>query len=169
MTMTDVVADTVVAIDLPLPLDVTSSLMRAIGDMYPGAQVRSDGDRHKLTIMIPDSDRRRDDVDGEPTTTPAPTPADVDAFLASIDDGTFGVSGTEWLARVLVHLASGALDRPDADNYVELTLADSDLAYAVALCRSTSQTPHALRMAAEERAERLAQRLRELGEDPDGI
>lgn len=166
--------DTLVSIDLPLPLDITGSLLAAVGSMYPNAQIVTDGDPAKLTLAIADADRAGLDGDGMPAQIPRPTPADTEALLTSLRDGSIGVSPPEWFAKMMLSICAEIVEASSAENYVEMTLhgkgPDGEpRTWAVVVARSHDQTPHQLRIAADQRAERYAERLRELGQDPAAI
>lgn len=170
---------TSITIELPLPLDVSGQLLRAIGSIYPHAQIQTNPARtHTLVVEIPDSDRFADidgDLDAETTGDPAFVPAapitpDAEMLLTSVRDGSFGMSAPEFLMSVLAGLVSDVLDDPAALNYVEIpALRPDGTCVTVTACRSEAQTPHQLRLAAETRADRCAAALRALGVDPDQV
>lgn len=97
-----------------------------------------------------------------------PGSPDPELFLTQLADGSLGMSTPEWLGKLLVGAFLQVLDGLNAPNYVTFSLiAGDESVYNVILTRPGRPSPHELREAAEARAERLASRLRELGEDPD--
>lgn len=161
--------ETVVKVALPLPLDVASSLMRAVGTVYPSTQI-SQTSGGFLEFHVSDEDRR-DPQEPSAETVYAPSDADLEAVLTDLRDGSLGVSVPEWFTKmVLGGVLEVFAEHPEALNYLEMPLHAPDGAtYVVIACRSREQTPHALRRLAEERADRYAAKLRELGVDPDAL
>lgn len=154
-----------VRIDLPLPLDVAGTLMKVVGAVYPGTRVATNTAGMVLTIplesRIPDGD--------------------VDAYLEGFEPEMLdpeigqtmltrtGISAPEWLANVVGGVAKIAIG--EAPNYIEAPYraADGIETYVLTVARSKGQTPHQLRLAAEERIERLEAKLKEMGVDPDTV
>lgn len=147
----------------PVPLDLAGTLLKAIGTLYPGTRIAPGRDGDALTLLIPDEDR------------PAAEGLDVGPPLEMIRLDPTGLTlGTPpELAATLARMAAETLgENPDAENYLEWTFhvpGDDDCRYVLTFARSTEQTPHELRLAAEktlkaaqEENARLATRVAEL-------
>jgi hypothetical protein len=159
-----------IRIATPLPLDVTSKLLKAIGAVYPSTVLVSDSSLSALVLRIDDADRSNPGQEPAPEDV-VPMAANVDGWLTSLRDGSLGFGAPEWLSKMLVGALEQILEDTSAQNYLELTLdaPGAGRQYAVVVCRSLGQTPHSLRQAAADRTDRLAARLRDLGEDPDAL
>ena len=158
-------SDRRIRIRQPLPLDVAGNLIKAIGTMYPDAQIVLSEHGPDLVIDLGTRTARHSKKriaaemdDGEP----------VDAGFSFTPDGV-KVSTPQEATLALAEWAYIMLTaHEDAFNYVEQTVtlpADGDREakrLLLTACWSKGQTPHALRMAAEERAEKAEARLREL-------
>ena len=164
--MTEQNTDTVeVRVDLPLPLDVAGTLMKVVGAAYPGTRVATN--TAGMVFTIPLESRVPD--------------GDVDAYLEGFEPDLLdpevgqtmlthtGISAPEWLANVVGGIAKIAIG--EAPNYIEAPYrtADGIETYVLTVARSKGQTPHQLRIAAEERIERLEDKLKEMGVDPDTV
>lgn len=161
--------DTIVNVELPLPMDVTGTLMRAVGSAYPNAHIVQDGSGRFLSFAISEEDRAASDGEVEEFEK-ADRDADVDALVTSFKDGTLGMSTEEWFSKMMVGALEDILEDTTAENYLEMTLTTSEgKGYAVVVCRTPDSTPHRLRQAAEKRAELYAETLRQLGVDPDAL
>lgn len=156
---------TQIEVQLPLPLDVATTIMKLISVAYPSAKVRPFGAGH-MVLEIDLEDRVPEgDVDAYFEEF---TPHLLDAGAGESVLTASGITAPEWLARLAGSIMETALDA--APNYIEagFTLnAGPDLTMIVA--RTAEQTPHALRMKAEARTAKLEEKLRDLGVDPESI
>lgn len=144
-----------IRINAPLPLDVASTLIRAVGALYPGATVGTPGDGEALVLEIPDSDRGIDDaVLAEITALKeSAEAATADFDILHADGSDMRTTAAAWLAQVLIPAARAFLHATGAENYVEqevrLDVEGSGGGYVFSVARSPEQTPHALRLKAE--------------------
>ncbi|MFB7890394.1 hypothetical protein ACFCZ3_20310 [Cellulosimicrobium cellulans] len=148
-----------VVVELPAPLDVVSTLLRVIGQTYPGTVI-APGWSGRTTFVIPDVDRPRP-VD-EVNTTPDDA-ADVtlnrwgkDGMALGLEDAVF---------TFLTEPVLALLDEYGIENYLEQGIVTEDgRRYVVVMCRSSEQTPHALRARAETEARAAEARARDAEE-----
>lgn len=160
---------TLIEVALPLPGDVASTLMKAVGSVWPNTTIKTDGDDRTLTFDITDEDRKNPKVEEALTEPDYQDDEDGRLLLSSVRDGSLGMTVPEWFTKTLVGVMHEIMEDTTAENYLEWTLTSGDRSYAVVLCRTTDATPHSLRKAADERSERYAEKLKELGVDPDTI
>lgn len=153
-----------------IPLEVVSSLLRAVGTMYPGATMgpgrgfggRSDGFSLRLPLA---------EIQAGPAVAPEAVPGADDTVPEQDRVGLIGWDG-ECLSVTTPAEAAQALAQwavlllsayPEAENYVEQqVITPEERHLAIAACWSKSQTPHQLRLAAEQRADRLQAELDQL-------
>lgn len=159
-------AETSVRIALPLPLDLASSIMRALGTMYPNATVANDPT--ELVFHVPDGDRFSE-LDEDAMASLRRTPAAVGATLEAIDAGTFRLSAPEYIGNLLGGLAIRSLDGAQAPNYLVIRLSNGGQTFDIVVCRPGRPGPHELLEAAEARTERYAAALRHAGIDPTDL
>lgn len=162
--MTTEQPDIEIGIRTPLPLDVSSTIIRAIGAVYPGAKIRTDGRRNELTLLIPDAERNRQGRKRDIVKALVePDEHTRDANFEGFDDGSVRFSTPEDASLALGTIAKAMLDADGTTNYLEASVHDEEgNTYVVCAARSSGQTPHALRLAAEARADRAESRLAEL-------
>lgn len=156
-----------------IPFDVTASLVQAVGAMYPGTTMgagqqtfgRVDG----FSLRIPAADRR-----AGPATPPGsvartePDPADPSCGVTGFDGATLSCSTPPQASQQLASWAHTLLADNEAVNYVEQAAYLPDgRRLVVTACWSETQTPHELRVAAEQRAEQAETQLRTLLSQPD--
>lgn len=157
-------------IALPLPLDVASTLMNVISQVYPSAAI--DMSAKNLDILLDKQDRVDPKADGGDPFEGAKRfasafEAEVVALTAT---GDLHLAAPRLLSEVVVPLARAATQAPGVENYLTWEVQDTDGSrYVISAAKSSGQTPHALREAAERKATVYAARLRELGIDPDEI
>lgn len=153
-----------IRIELPLPMDVTATLLNVIGLTYPGAVIKAgSGQRHldsRLVLSIPDKDRHRSAKKAEKyAQVKAHLEADADATITELGPGGLSMGLPEYMSRLLVAMVRAQFDRfPDAPNYLESSVYDpqNHARYVVICARSDEQTPHALREKAETERDALA-------------
>jgi hypothetical protein len=157
---------------LPLPLDVSSTLLKIIGLTYPGTLIADDGHDWKherqLVLHIPHSERHRNAKGRKKYLAEKD---ERDAWVGSLTElgpNSVGVSPHESLVKMWVDLARETMAMfPDAENYLETTAFDkaTNDRYVFYVARSEKQTPHALRLKAEERVAELERRVQELEDE----
>ncbi len=160
--------ETSINIQLPLPLDVSSTLMRIIGAAYPHSMIRARDDTRTLSIVIPDGDRPLSPEDVEPETLRGLVVEhhpDADADVTSLGADGIGVATPEYLANICRTVLEASFSQnPEAKNYLETEVFSptDGKRYVMTFARSAQQTPHALRMIAEEKLTRALDRIAEL-------
>jgi hypothetical protein len=151
-----------VAVQYPVPLELAANLTKAIGIMYPDATIRTD-DPRSGTCMVFDLGGRKGRSSKKALLEDMADETDAD--LLGFGDGVMKVGTPQEATANLAYWAQIMLSvSPEALNYVEQTVTDpeSGRVYCVTACWSKEQTPHELRMAAEERATRAEARVVEL-------
>lgn len=157
--------DTTIEINLPLPIDVVSTLMLLVGSAYPDATLTDQGRYgRKLGFKIPAGSRTKK----LSKTAAAKLKQDGTGFDFDVTEA--GPQGFAWampehiadMCRDVIETAFK--DNPDAANYLEWVVQSSDGTgrYVLTFCRSKTQTPHALRMAAEAKLATAEARIKEL-------
>lgn len=171
-TLTD--SFTAVNINLPLPLDVTSTILTAIGSVYPSSTIEMG---RCLTINIPDHDRHMlaadsdddyddDEVSFEDETVTLLPRADSDPELG------FNFSLPESFALAIVENMAEILDDHNAPNYVEMKVhapAGSSVpegTYTVTVARPDGLSAHDLRLQAQNHVQLLSAQLLAAGITP---
>lgn len=144
--------ETPIRIGLPLPFDVVASLSYAFDAMYPDSKIKTSAHPGEMVILI-DDEHRRPRV-GKKKLRDAKVTAEAgiaDVQVLGWEDDHLALSTPEELSLMLAapcaHLIAAF---EDAVNYVELEVEHDGNRYTVAACRSRGQTPHALRMKAEQ-------------------
>lgn len=164
-------SDRRICIQYPMPLDASANIIAALGAMYPDATICTDDPRsHKAMVIdlgtrTARSNKRRV---GAQMIEP-----EVDAEVSGFSDGTLGVTTPREAVEALAEWARIALTGMDAANYIEqaATLpADGghpERTLLVTACWSRGRTPHALRQAAEKRADAAEAELARLRAEAD--
>lgn len=148
-------SDTHVRIAGPLPLDVAGTLLTAIGTVYPTTRLAAAADGDAMHLLIADTDRPR-----------LPELANVEpAVITGIDPAGIRFSTGPEIGAILAQALDNVIEEHDAENYVEFSYESPRSRYTMVVARSGRQTPHALRVAAEERAEAAESRARALEEE----
>lgn len=148
-----------IAIQLPLPMSVTGTLMNLIGAAWPDAVVADNreglltGGKH-MVLRIPDAAPAA--VSAEAIAAAKVEPGEDDVDLLEL--GPQGISlrrPDELTAMMLQIMRAGFQEHPDAVNYLENKVYDPTTReeYVLIFARSEGQTPHELRMAAEAKLE----------------
>lgn len=164
--------DAYVRFDLPLPLDMAATLMNLLGLAYPGAMIDlRHGDPRRMVIRVPDGERRRPKRVSKRAAEAARAIAndeDEEGLLGEMSEaGNVMIHPPERLAKAMVaSLEASFEDEPLAENYLEWKLHDRSnhaRTWVVIAARSEGQTPHALRMKAEQERDAALALLAELG------
>lgn len=165
--------DATITVALPLPLDVVSTLLRAVAAVYPNSKVAaSDDPAATLNIIVPAGDRdaaaagdRDDDLDG----LAAGTAGEGDAVLEQFDGSGAVTSVPAELGRAFAHVALGMLDAADAPNYLSITMVSSHGNFDVVVHRPGATSVHQLRADAEARYDELASAVAALADADDEL
>lgn len=159
-----------ICIELPLPMDITATLLNVIGLTYPGAVIKAaDGPGHRdngLVLAIPDKDRHRSAKKAQAyAKVKAHLEAEADTTVTALGPGGLSMGLPEYMSRLLVAMARAQFDQfPDAPHYLESSVYDRDnhAQYVVICARSQGQTPHALRKQAEAERDALVEEVARL-------
>lgn len=146
-----------VRIELPLPMDITATLLRVIGLTWPGTlikdgkgQWRSDS---RLVLAIPKSERHKSPKKAEKyEKVKAHLDGWADTVLNDLGPSGAGFGLPEYVADLLIGMCRMQFELyPDAENYTEAEVYDREnhQRYVVICARSDEQTPHELRRQAE--------------------
>lgn len=157
--------DTTIQINLPLPIDVVSTLMLLIGSAYPDATLTEQGRwDNRMGFKIPAGARAKK------ISKAAAAKLKQDSTGQDFDVTEAGPQGFAWampehvadMCREVIETAFK--DNPDAANYLEWVVKSSDGTgrYVLTFCRSKNQTPHALRTSAETKLAAAEARIKEL-------
>jgi hypothetical protein len=150
---------TEIRIGLPLPMDITGTLLNVIGLTWPGAVIKGGDDmptvpRH-MVVGIPDKQRHKSVKAAEKYAKRKEfLDANADADITELDPSGVGFSWPQWLAAQWVAMARQCWEKfPDASNYLQSEILDKDTKqrYVFYVAKSKGQTPHQLRDAAEKR------------------
>ena len=149
-----------IKVALPLSMNLSGALLAAIGAVWPEARIVTDTGEDRYMVIDPNGEPQAPDPERVAEAAEAaaaangPDDEQVNAFLSSLRDGSFGMSAPEWYSKMMLGALREILDESDAPNYVEQTLHDPDTGevYTVTVGRPGGRTPHQLRTAAEERA-----------------
>ncbi len=103
-------------------------------------------------------------------------PDDADLTVTEIGSGGVGFSLPQHIAALCLPVVKASFaDSPDAQNYLEMKVVDQPTGdqYVLIFARSTRQTPHELRLAAEAKHDRLLAELDTIAAthsgDPSGL
>jgi hypothetical protein len=155
-----------VRIELPLPMDLTGTLLQVIGMTWPGTMIkdgkgewRSDS---RLVLAIPNAERHKSPKKAEKyAKVKAHLDGWADTVLNDLGPSGVGFGLPMYVADLLIGMCQAQFEQcPDAENYFESTVYDREnhTRYVVICARSEGQTPHALRRQAEaERDDALAE------------
>lgn len=149
-----------IRIELPLPMDISGTLLNAIGLTWPGAVIaqdtnsRGDWDRH-MVVGIPAAQRHKSVKAAEKYAKRKQyLSADADSDITELGPDGVSFSWPNYLAQSWVAMAMQCWEKfPDAKNYLESTVfnRDTNERYVFYVAKSEGKTPHALRKAAEKR------------------
>jgi hypothetical protein len=145
-----------IKIGTPLRSNILLTLGNLIEAVWPGAQLVTNTDQFtKQVIFRIDPDARADvDEDKAADMFVEPDEFDVDV-LAMGPEGIQTLTPDIIGANFLPVIKAAFEQNPEAENYLEFTLIDQEdrHRYLLTFCRSAQQTPHELRMRAEQELE----------------
>lgn len=164
---------TEIRIELPLPLDITATLISIVGLTWPHAVIKDGGKgrphyENRLVLSIPQQDRHK-------TIKKAAKyvgrkhylNANADSVINSFGPGDASVGLPEYLSSILLSMAKGWVALyPEAENYIETKVYDKEerTTWVLTVARDTERTPHELRKKAEARIAELEAELAQLKE-----
>lgn len=140
---------TAVRIGLPLPLDVSGSLIQVLGAAWPGAQIGS-GTPNEMVVMLPRSLPAAVDDPEELVMTSEPEIEG--ASITEMGPGQFSMGIPADLLLFFVGIAGSWFQAyPEATNYLEQRLIDPETrrGFVVTVQRDEGKSPHDLRELAE--------------------
>ena len=140
----------------PLPASVLLTLGSLLEAAYPGTQLATNDDRHRDQVVFRIDSAARVDVDDETARGLRVEPGTEDLDVLALGPEGVKTLTPELIADSFVPVIKAAFEQnPDAANYLEFTLRDSEHGnrYLLTFCRSAGQTPHELRMLAERKLE----------------
>lgn len=148
-----------IAIQLPLPMSVSATLMNLVGAAWPDAEMVNNkdgiltGGRH-MVLRVPDRPARTPEPDAIAAAIVEPGTDDVD--LLELGPQGISISRPQQMSAMMLQvMIESFAENPDAVNYLENKVRDPDTGneYVLIFARSSGQTPHELRMAAEQRVD----------------
>lgn len=175
--MSDTIEEFVdVRIELPLPVDISVTLLRIIGLTWPGTMIkdgkgewRSDS---RLVVAIPKSERHKSPKKAEKyAKVKAHLDGWADTVLNDLGPSGAGFGLPEHMVELLIGMCRMQFEMyPDAENYTEAEVYDREnhTRYVVICARSEDQTPHALRRQAEAERDELRAEVERLRAALDG-
>lgn len=148
---------TQIRIELPLPIDITGTLINIVGKTWPGTMIKDDGTNwcgeRRLVLEIPDDQRHKSPKTAKKyAEVKQHLSAEADALITKLGPNGAGFGIPEYLADILIGLTKiWFTQEPGAKNYIETTVRDpeSHQRYVFYVAKSEKQTPHALRTKAE--------------------
>ncbi|WP_124712944.1 hypothetical protein [Mycolicibacterium nivoides] len=154
-----------IRIELPLPIDITGTLINVIGLTWPHAVIKDDGNDkgwrsdNRLVLSIPPEDRHKSAKKAEKyAKVKAHLKAETDAMISELDPNAFSLGLPAWLADQFVAIAKvWHAQYPEGTNYLESTLREKDTnqEWVFYVAKAKDRTPHALRQVAENKLEKL--------------
>lgn len=170
---------TEVRIELPLPNDIASTLIKIVGLTYPRTQIARDGDSalrpRQLVLVIDPKDRHKDAKARKKYEKKRAELDAYDGWMTALGPDGVSVGAHEYLVKWWVDLARKTFEEnPEAVNYLESECYDTEThqnyIFWVAKGRKDQNTPHVLRQQADARAEELerdVERLTALAESDE--
>lgn len=148
-----------VDLGLPLPIDVASTIGNLIDAAYPGTVIDTTAGYGVMRLLLPEHRGRAKKVNRRAVAAavvePSELPLEVTGWQPTEGGVQASFSAPEQLVCAMLRLVKSVLDGTDgAVNYVEQEVVDREAPYnryVVIAARSSGQTPHALRQAAEAR------------------
>lgn len=156
--------DVEIRIELPLPLDISATLIQIIGLTYPGAVMKNGQGDHRwrsesrLVIGIPESERHHSPKSAERYRKKRKKlNADADGLLTEMRTSGASFGLPEHLARVLLAMGKSWVNENEGENYVEATIYDKEThkRWVFYIARSEQQTPHEIRQKIEKERDDL--------------
>lgn len=160
------IEDTTIEINLPLPIDVVSTLMLLIGSAYPDSVLTQQGRwDNRMGFKIPAGSRVKK-ISKTAAAKMKQDASEMDGFdVTEANPNGFAWAMPEDVANMCREVIEAAFkDNPDAANYLEWVVRGNETGkrYVMTFCRSKQQTPHDLRMAAEAKLAIAEARIKEL-------
>ncbi|MGX1809741.1 hypothetical protein ACWIGI_28805 [Nocardia sp. NPDC055321] len=152
-----------VDIGLPLPLDVSATLMKTIGTVYPGAMIDTNPHgygREMLRMRIPNDDRYRNEAARvEIRAAKQHLETERDEILTGVREGISVATPKEIKYQVGLLATRMFADNPGAVNYLEMEMQvgdpDTGEQFVLTVQRKAGKSAHQLRVEAEAEVARL--------------
>lgn len=162
-----------IRIELPLPIDITGTLINVIGLTWPNAVIKDGkGDwrcDNRLVLSVPPEDRHKNAKKAKKyAEVKAHLKAETDAQIAELGPDSIDMGLPEYLANLYIAMARTWMDTyPEATNYLESKLYDKERNHhwVFTVAKGSDRTPHSLRKKAEERTAELEATVEVLREE----
>ena len=148
-----------IRIELPLPIDITATLINIIGLTYPGAVIKDDSNdkgwrsENRLVLNIPDKERHKSPKKAEKYAKRRKhLDADTEATINELGPNAVAFGLPTHLASIFIAMARAWFEQtPDAKNYIETKLHDVEgpNTWLFTVPKNPEQSPHELRTKAE--------------------
>lgn len=153
--MTAPAAETTVDIKIatPLPSSVLLTLGALLDAAYPGAELATNDEPYRNQVIFRVDNAQRQTVDDATAADLRVEPGDDDLDIMALGPEGVQTITPEIIGASFLPVIKAAFERnPDAANYLEFTLLDPEgrHRYLLTFCRSAQQTPHELRLKAEQ-------------------
>lgn len=137
----------------PLPSSVLLTLGGLLEAAYPGAQLATNDEPYRNQVIFRIDNARRPVLDPEAAAELRVEPDDGDLDIMALGPEGVQTLTPEIIGSNFLPVIKAAFEQnPAAANYLEFTLNDKEdhQRYLLTFCRSALQTPHELRMLAEQ-------------------
>lgn len=146
----------------PLPSSVLLTLGALLDAAYPGAELATNDEPYRNQVIFRIDNAKRQAVDDGMAAELRLEPSDDDLDIISLGPEGIKTLTPEFIGSNFLPVIKAAFEQnPDAANYLEFTLIDSEdhHRYLLTFCRSAQQTPHDLRLKAEQALEEARGRI----------
>ncbi|GAB3283626.1 hypothetical protein GCM10027449_26830 [Sinomonas notoginsengisoli] len=146
-----------IKVETPLPQSILMTLGNLIDAAWPESMLALNEDPWKKQVIFRIDTARRTEVAPQDAAALRQDPDEDDLQVTGLGpDGATVITPQEIAAAFVPAVKAAFEEFPDAENYLEMPLRDPEDGhrYLLTFCRSAEQTPHELRMAAEQNLER---------------
>lgn len=137
----------------PLPSSVLLTLGSLLEAAYPGALLATNDEPYRNQVIFRVDNAQRQAVDDATAAELRVEPGEDDLDIIALGPEGIQTVTPEIIGSSFLPVIKAAFEKnPDAANYLEFTLNDKEdhQRYLLTFCRSAQQTPHELRMKAEQ-------------------
>jgi hypothetical protein len=145
-----------IKIGTPLRSNILLTLGNLIEAVWPGAQLVTNEDKFTKQVIFRIDPAARTDVDDDAAADMFVEPDEFDVDVLAMGPEGIQTLTPEIIGANFLPVIKEAFEQnPEAENYLEFTLIDKEEhhRYLLTFCRSAQQTPHELRLAAEQELE----------------
>ncbi|ACL42030.1 hypothetical protein Achl_4079 (plasmid) [Pseudarthrobacter chlorophenolicus A6] len=154
MTASETQTTTVdIKVATPLPSNVLMTLGALLEAAYPGAELATNDEQYRNQVIFRIDNAKRQTVDDGAAADLRREPSDDDVDIVALGPEGVKTLTPEIIGSNFLPVIKAAFEKnPDAANYLEFTLIDPEdhHRYLLTFCRSAQQTPHELRLKAEQ-------------------